>query len=123
SAINIWMTFFASTVGGPIFFFQNVRSRYLAFLLFGACNTFVSQVMVYCTLGAGFAGMSMVDPLRLLFDVAYMGSVKYGMFELFRRPILKSRNNAARIGIFRIGQDFLSTFLRVSMLNLFGFKG
>lgn len=119
SLINIFMTLFASLVGGPVYFFLKTRHRYLFFFSFGFANALFGQAASSVIRD----GIMNVIAGRLLFDLAYNGSVKYFMFEWMRKPIVKAKTHLGRLMFFRISQDFLSTMIRVVALNLLGFRG
>ncbi len=122
SLINIFMTFFASLVGGPVYFIRRGANRFLFFLSFGMVNSMLSQSLV-TFVRDGFVSFALH---RLWFDFFYNGTVKFFMFELSRRPILNRRKSIRGVGTvtaIRSVQDFLTTAFRVAMLNLFGLKG
>lgn len=119
SLINILMTLFASLLGGPVHFFKKRWTRYTFFLGFGLFNSFLSQSLSFLIIGS--VGTAMFS--RLMFDFVYMGTIKFGMFELGRPFILKLRRRFIGLGFIRVVQDFLTSMLRVGMLNYFGFKG
>ncbi|MCX6117132.1 MAG: hypothetical protein NT027_06300 [Proteobacteria bacterium] len=119
SLINIWMTFFASLLGGPVYFFKSRWSRFAFFAGFGAFNS----VLGGCMSSIIRDGMIAILPLRVLFDFVYSGTFKFASFELLRSPILSRRSRPLRVGILRVTQDFFNTFFRVIVLNVLGFKG
>lgn len=119
SLINIFMTFFASLLGGPVFFFSKRSQRFIFFVCFGIFNSLISQMASHLVI----TGLAFVTVSRFLFDVIYNGTFKFAIFEWLRMPLRHARVNVARIGYLRIGQDFLTTCIRVLMLNLLGFKG
>lgn len=122
SLINILMTFFASLVGGPVYFIRRGANRFFFFLSFGMVNSVLSQGLA-AFLRDGLISLALH---RLYFDFFYNGTVKFFMFELSRQPILNRRRSIRGVGAvtaIRSVQDFLTTAFRVAMLNLFGLKG
>lgn len=120
SLINIFMTLFASLLGGPVYFFSRTRHRFVFFLSFGLFNSVLSQQL------AGLLGMGHLfffSGPRILFDLFYMITVKFTLFEFYRPLVLKWRNRVIITSSIRISQDFFTTLLRVGLLNFFGFKG
>ncbi len=121
SLVSIFMTFFASLLGGPVFFFLRRKQRFIFFVSFGVFNSLLSQAL------SCVASRAMPDIVvhRLMFDIIYNGTFKFFMFEVGRRPILNLRKNrsVARVGMLRISQDFLSTYFRVILLNFLKFRG
>lgn len=120
SMTNIWMTLFASVLGGPVHFFSRRRDRFLFFVGFGCLNSVFSQAMSGWMRGGGVA---LIAANRLLFDLCYNASWKFIFFELGRKPILRAGFNVVRIGRVRVAQDLCSTFFRVWLLTLLKFKG
>jgi hypothetical protein len=117
--INIGMTLGASIFGGPVFFLSHARSRFLFFVIFGLLNSTFFQFASWIA----FTGeQKIIQPSRLLFDVAYLVTIKFWMFERFRIPIQLALRRPMRLGFLRIQQDFLLTALRVFLLGLFGLK-
>jgi len=119
SLINIWMTLFASLLGGPVYFLGRRWHRFLFFVGFGTMNSAVSQCLSYWMRD----GLLFIASRRILFDIAYNGTIKFFMFEFFRKSIINSKSRLTKIVGFRVKQDFLTTFFKVTMLNLFGFRG
>ena len=119
SLINIWMTFFASLLGGPVYFFNRRWARFGFFVCFGAVNSVLGGAMSSLIRDGVFA----VFPKRILFDVVYCGTFKFMTFELMRSPILAVRSSPVSVGALRIGQDFCNTLIRVMVLNALKFKG
>lgn len=119
SLINIWMTFFASILGGPVYFFRRRHFRYMFFLGFGVFNSYTSQMLSSLIRD----GIVFVAPQRLFFDLIYSGTLKFFMFELARRPILLMRRSFSKVSAIRATQDFSTTLIRVGLLNFLGFKG
>ena len=119
SLINIFLTFFASLFGGPVFFFRTPLARFAFFSLFGLLNSFVAQSVI--SLLGGMS--STLSRSRLIFDLVYGSTIKFLVFEWGRRFVLQMRHCAVQLTSFRVTQDFLSTLLRVAFLNLLGFKG
>jgi hypothetical protein len=119
SLINIFMTLFASLLGGPVYFIKRRRSRFLFFFLFGCFNSVLSQGL------SSFLrdGIMSIVITRLAFDFFYNGSVKFYMFEYTRPFLLRFRRSYLHVGGIRVTQDFVTTFFRVSMLMLLGLKG
>jgi hypothetical protein len=119
SLINIWMTFFASLLGGPVYFFTSRWSRFFFFAGFGAFNSFMGG----CISSLIRDGILAILPRRILFDLIYSGTFKFISFEVMRSPILLRRSRPFRVGLLRVGQDFVNTLIRVIVLNVLGFKG
>lgn len=125
SLINIAMTIIVSLFGGPVFFFAHRRNRFAFFCLLGLTASVLAQLMV----SHWRDGQFLIDQRRLLFDLGYMVSIKYGLFELGRRPILSARQSnvwqkgLAQIGSIRILQDLFTTLIKVGLLNAFRFHG
>lgn len=119
SLINIWMTIFASLIGGPVYFFKRRKHRFYYFVAFGTCNSLLAQTIS----GLFIDGLMTIAITRLLFDFVYNGTLKFFMFEWLRKPILTYKEKALRVGAYRVKQDFITTFIRVNLLNLLGFRG
>jgi len=119
SIVNIWMTFFASLLGGPVYFFRRRLHRFWFFIGFGCANSYMSQLAGHYVRD----GLLAIATSRLLFDIIYNGTFKFMMFEWLRRPIVAAQTNFLRIGSFRVLQDLLTTLFRVVVLNVLGFKG
>jgi hypothetical protein len=119
SLINIWMTFFASLLGGPVYFFTRRWSRFAFFVGFGACNSVLGGAMSSLIRD----GVIALFPNRILFDLVYCGTFKFMTFELMRSPILAVRSSPVSVGALRLGQDFCNTLFRVMILNALKFKG
>lgn len=119
SLVSIFMTLFASLLGGPVYFMKRRKSRFLFFILFGTFNSLISQGL------SSFLrdGIVAVFLARLAFDFFYNGSLKFLLFEYTRPVLLRFRNSYMKVGAVRVTQDFLTTFLRVVMLNLIGLRG
>src|SRR3989338_4661820 len=77
SLINIFMTLFASLLGGPVYFLRRTSHRFLFFIAFGTFNSILSQSLVTIFRD----GVVMLASTRLLFDFFYNGSVKFLLFE------------------------------------------
>jgi len=118
SLINVWMTFFASLIAAPVYFFRKRLNRFLFFIGFGVFNSFLSQGII-SFLRDGFL---YVAGTRILFDLVYNGSVKYFFFEFFRRPI-KVNSNIVKLTYIRGKQDLLTSFFKTTILNLLRLKG
>jgi hypothetical protein len=119
SLISIIMTFFASLLGGPVYFIRSGRYRFLFFLGFGTCNSLLSQGVVSFFRD----GVMHFAAKRFYFDFLYNGTLKFILFETSRRPILKRRRSFVGVATVRSVQDFFTTAFRVIMLNLIGLKG
>jgi hypothetical protein len=119
SLINIFMTLFASLLGGPVYFIKRRRSRFLFFVAFGCFNSVLSQSL------SSFLrdGMMTIVITRLMFDFVYNGSVKFYMFEYARPFLLRFSRSYLHVGGIRVTQDFVTTFFRVSVLMFLGLKG
>lgn len=118
SLINIWMTFFASLLGAPVYFFRRRHTRFLFFVGFGVFNSALSQGL----LSVLREGILLISAKRLLFDFFYNGSLKFFMFEFYRRPI-KNHNNFFKLYWVRGKQDVITSTLKNLILNLLRFKG
>jgi len=116
--INIWMTFFASLLGAPVYFFGRRRDRYLFFIGFGVFNSALSQGLL-SFLKDGFV---FIAAKRLFFDFIYNGTLKFAMFEFYRKPI-KYKNGFFKLYFIRGKQDVLTAFIKNLFLNLLRFKG
>jgi hypothetical protein len=125
SLTNLWITGLTSIFGGPVFFIAGRRHRYLFFVVFGLCVSFLSQGFAFLSLGLPLAGALRGAFLsRLAFDFFYTASFKFALFELARTPLLASPPRVSlRVGAIRLTQDFTTTLIRVSLLNLIGLKG
>ena len=119
SLINMWMTFFASLLGGPVYFFKRRWSRFAFFVGFGGFNSILGGSMSSLIRD----GIITLFPKRILFDLVYCGTFKFLTFELMRSPILAVQSSAVSVGALRIGQDFCNTLFRVMILNALKFKG
>ncbi len=119
SLISIFMTLFASLLGGPVYFLRQTRHRFLFFVAFGTFNSILSQSLV-SLFRDGFMHLAAA---RLFFDFFYNGSVKFLLFETTRRPLLKRSRCFFSLASIRGIQDFLTTSLRVAMISLLGLKG
>ena len=119
SIVSIFMTVFASLLGGPVYFIKRPKSRFLFFILFGTFNSFISQSL------SSFLHNGAVTILlaRLGFDFFYNGTIKFILFEFTRPALLKFRDSYLKIGAVRVTQDFLTTLFRVVILSLIGLKG
>jgi len=119
SLINIWMTFFASLLGGPVYFFKRRWSRFAFFVSFGACNSVLGGMMSSLIRDGTFA----VFPRRVVFDLVYCGTIKFMTFEFMRSPIMAARASPVGMAALRVGQDFVNTLIRVMILNALRFRG
>jgi hypothetical protein len=124
SLTNMWITALTSIFGGPVYFLEKRKHRYLFFAVFGLLVSGVGQFMAAASSGyAMFASRSLVN-VRLLFDIVYNCTFKFFMFEIARKPILRRRVRVSlRVGQIRLSQDFATTFVRVGLLNVLGLKG
>lgn len=118
SLINIWMTFFASLLGAPVYFFRRRSTRFLFFISFGVFNSALSQGL----LSVLREGVLLISAKRLLFDFCYNGSLKFFMFEFYRKPI-KLKTNFFSLYWVRGKQDVLTGLFKNLILNLLRFKG
>lgn len=118
SLINIWMTFFASLIGAPVYFFRRRSYRFMFFVGFGTFNSLLSQSVI-SLMREGFLQIAIK---RLSFDFFYNGTVKYILFEFFRKPI-KNNGNFFKLAFLRGKQDLLTSFFKTGLLNYFKFKG
>lgn len=118
SLINVWMTFFASLIAAPVYFFRKRVNRFLFFIGFGVFNSFICQGII-SVLRDGFI---YVAGTRILFDLAYNGSIKYFFFEFFRKPI-NGNTNIVKLTFLRGKQDLLTSFFKTAILNLLRLKG
>lgn len=119
SLINIVMTLLATLLGGPVHFINTRPRRFFFFISFGVFNSFLSQ-----TLTSFFIeGLLSITSRRLIFDFAYNASIKFLLFEFVRPFLLKYKESALRLAVFRVGQDFFTTTLRVLILNVFKLSG
>ncbi len=119
SLINIWATLLTSLFGGVVFFMQKKSHRFIYFCIFGLGVSLVSQ----CCSHLMCDGILYVSQRRLVFDLTYLCSIKYIIFESGRGKILSSAGRPGRLGGIRLSQDFVTTQLRVIALNLIGLKG
>lgn len=119
SLISIFMTLFASLIGGPVYFLRRRMHRFLFFSGFGLFNSVLSQSLV--AMLSGILLLLMMQ--RLCFDLVYNGTFKFILFETTRGRILKSRRCFISVTTIRGLQDILTTCFRVAMLNLIGLKG
>jgi len=118
SLISIWMTFFASLLGAPVYFFKRRHARFLFFVSFGVFNSALSQGL----LSVLREGILMISASRLLFDFCYNGTLKFFMFEFYRKPI-KLKTNFFGLYWVRAKQDVLTGTFKTLILNLLRFKG
>jgi hypothetical protein len=124
SITNMWITGFTSIFGGPVYFLDKRLHRYIFFAIFGLVVSAASQVMTAVVVGFTLYSHWAQISLRLAFDISYNITVKFAMFELTRKPILRKKPRISfRVGGIRMAQDFLTTLFRVFLLNLFGLKG
>ena len=116
SLINICMTFFASLLGGPVYFFASLSGRFLFFVGFGVFNSLLSQT--FC--GWLLSGTASLSVTRFTFDLFYNGTVKFGLFEWGRERVVNLRavRSIWRVGGIRVGQDFVTTLFKVLVLSL-----
>lgn len=119
SLTNITMTFFASLVGGPVYFFTRRLGRFFFFVIFGVLNSMLGQSISSAILD----GSSSIDNKRLIFDLFYNGTFKFIMFEFLRKTIVNLKFKMFRVLLVRTKQDLITTFFKVTTLNLLGFKG
>lgn len=117
SLINIFMTLLASLMGAPVYFFKRRRFRFTFFLSFGVFLSVFAQGLV----GLIKDGSLALHINRLLFDISYCATLKFTLFEFFRRPILKAK--FLRMFYLRGKQDILTSFIRNFLLNLFNLRG
>lgn len=120
SLINITMTFFVSLFGGVIFFIKHRSNRFLFFILFGGWNSFMSQ---YILMNIS-AGAIAISGTRLLFDFFYNMTLKFFMFEFYRKPIVQTNTrNVGKLFFLRGKQDLVTSFLKNFALNILRLKG
>ena len=124
SLTNMWITGLTSLFGGPVLFLPSRSQRYLFFVLFGLLVSLIGQGFVAITLGLAGTGVAGGILTRLAFDFCYTGTIKFGLFEIARKPLLSAPPRISlRIGGIRLTQDFATTVIRVSLLNAFRLKG
>jgi len=116
---NVFMTIFASLMGGPVYF---IKSRFNRFLFFGGFGCFNSVLSQCVTSIIRFGGIQ-IFVARLTFDLIYNGTLKYFIFELGRKKLANPKTSIKGLGAVRITQDFSTTCMRVGLLNFFGFRG
>jgi hypothetical protein len=119
SLINIVMTLIASLLGGPVFFITSRLNRFVFFISFGTINSLLSQALSTYVM----EGVALVLMRRLVFDFAYNASVKFILFEFVRPFLLRHRDSASKVLAFRVGQDFMTTSLRVLILKILKLSG
>lgn len=124
SLTNVWITALTSIFGGPVYFLEKRKHRYLFFALFGLAVSSCSQIMAAASAGYSILANRAIVNLRLYFDICYNCTFKFFMFELARKPIMKRRPRISfRVGQIRLSQDFTTTLVRVGLLNILGLKG
>ncbi len=114
--ISILMTFFATILGGGIYYFRKRMNRFLFFVLFGILNSILAQCFAFAFLKYSLIGFG----ARLVFDAFYSGLIRFPMFELFRSKIVIANKRWMKILKLRAQQDMLTTMLRVIIFNLIG---
>lgn len=119
SVINILMTILASLLGGPIYFISSRQARFLFFISFGIFNSILAQSMSSIFID----GLLVIVRRRLVFDFFYNASIKFILFEYVRPYLLKYRASPGLILGFRISQDFMTTSVRVIILNILKLSG
>ncbi len=119
SLINILMTVLASLLGGPIYFISRRHHRFFFFISFGIFNSILAQSMSSIFID----GFLLIVQRRLFFDFVYNASIKFLLFEYVRPHLLKHRASPGLILGFRITQDFLTTSMRVIILNILRLSG
>jgi hypothetical protein len=119
SLINILMTILASLLGGPIYFITRRHHRFLFFISFGVFNSILAQSLSSIFID----GLLLIVRRRLVFDFIYNASIKFILFEYVRPYLLKHRASPGLILGFRITQDFLTTSIRVVILNILKLSG
>jgi hypothetical protein len=119
SLINIVMTLLASLLGGPVYFITSKLNRFVFFISFGVFNSVLAQTMSSLVID----GVLLIIGRRLLFDFWYNASVKFLLFEYVRPFLLRHRSAPMKVIGFRIGQDFITTCVRVVILNILKLSG
>lgn len=119
SLINILMTILASLLGGPIYFISSRHQRFLFFISFGIFNSVLAQSLSSIFID----GFLLIVGRRLIFDFCYNASIKFVLFEYVRPYLLKHRASPTLILGFRITQDFMTTCIRVIILNILKLSG
>ncbi|MGE0615376.1 MAG: hypothetical protein AB7P04_07025 [Bacteriovoracia bacterium] len=119
SMINIFMTLFASVLGGPIYFILKRRHRFQYFMAFGVVNSLMSQGL----LAMISSGAAVITFTRLAFDLVYNGTVRFFMFEVVRPLIVQWKDEFILLSAARVGQDFLTTLLKIAVLCVIGLRG
>lgn len=119
SIINIMMTILASLLGGPIYFIGRRQHRFIFFISFGVFSSILAQSLSSLFID----GFLFIIQRRLIFDFFYNASVKFILFEYVRPYLLKHQTSPALVVGFRISQDFLTTCLRVVILNILRLSG
>ena len=120
SLLNILMTFFASLLAGPIFFIRRRSDRFIFFALFGSFNSILAQIFLIKLTG----GIFIFSKARLLFDLIYNVTIKFTMFEWFRKPLVTTESSKVfKLFFIRGKQDILTTLFKNTVLNIFKFRG
>jgi hypothetical protein len=119
STVSIVTTLVTSTFGGVVFFINRRFARFLFFLIFGCFASFVGQIFGHLVRDQVLS----FSISRFWFDLSYLVTIKYTIFEFGRGAIRSSFGKPIALGWFRFTQDFLTTALRVLALNILGFKG
>lgn len=119
SLINILMTLAASLLGGPVYFITRRTHRFIFFVTFGIFNSYLAQLSSSILL----EGYLHIAGRRLLFDFLYNSSLKFFMFEYVRPFLLRHRDQPLRVIGFRVGQDFLTSSIRIVILYYLKLRG
>lgn len=119
SIINIVMTLIASLLGGPVYFIGSRFNRFIFFISFGVFNSLLAQSMSSFVV----EGVLLVMGRRLMFDFWYNASIKFLLFEYVRPFLLRHRTAPVKVIGFRMGQDFVTTSIRVAILNILRLSG
>lgn len=119
SLINIVMTLIATLIGGPVYFIGSRWNRFVFFITFGVFNSILSQGLSSIFL----EGIPLIIGRRLAFDFTYNATVKFVLFEFVRPFLVAHRQSPIKVTFFRVGQDFLTTCIRVLILNILKLSG
>ena len=114
--INISMSVIASLFGGVVYFLDTLKKRYIFFVAFA----FLSSILVQSFLAFSVNLPAALVFKRLLFDVAYTGSIKFVSFEIFRSPIKNHNSGVLKIFAFRKVQDLSMAFIKINLLVFCG---
>jgi hypothetical protein len=114
--ISCSMSFFASIFGGIVYFLMHRKNRWFYFVGFGIVNCAFCQALGSVLLPYSTEGFFQ----RIVFDSVYSATLRFGSFELFRRPILNTSFRLIPLFGWRLAQDFLLSAFRIGAIIFLG---